>query len=245
MGESALLRTLRRSTYTTVLSGYEMLFESGYPSLRDGEETYDIEQKYGYTPEEILTSSFYNSRTEQFFEFYREVVLGAIDIQPGTGFLDMAELERRGLFQTIITRRLFGLPERAGCKNVINLHGSVYNNYCPHCGRRYSVDYIRNSKKVPLCEACNSVVRPKITLFGEMVDNQVITRAAEEISKADVLLVLGTNLSASLCSQLIKYYEGDKLVLIYPEYHFSERYADIVIHQRVDDALQQLRKELG
>lgn len=244
MAKSALLNILQDSRYTTVLSGYEMLFESHYPSLRDGEESFDIEQKYGYTPEEILTSSFYNSRTEQFFEFYREVMLGAVDIPPGSGFTDMAELERRGLFQTIITRRLFGVPERAGCKNVINLHGSIYNNCCPHCGRKYSIDYIRNSPKVPLCETCGAVVRPQITLFGEMVDNQVITRAAEEISRADVLLVLGTNLSASLCSQLVKYYEGNKLVLVHPEYHFSERLADVVFHQRVDETLQQLRKEL-
>ena len=157
----------------------------------------------------------------------------------------MAELEKAGLFQSIITRRIFGLPGRAGCKNVINLHGSVYDNYCPHCGRKYSMEYVRDSARVPLCEHCNTPIRPKVCLFGEMVDNVVITKAAEEIQKADVLLVLGTNLNSYLCSQLIDYYDGSKLILVNEEPHFSDKYADIVIHARVDDTLEKIRKELG
>lgn len=245
MNTKALVRMLKESRYTTVLSGYGMLYESGYPAIRDGEESYEIEQKYGYSPDEMFSSSFYSTRTEKFYEFYKDFILGAIDTPPGKCFLDMAELERRGLFQMIVTRRVFGLPERAGCRNVINLHGSVYENYCPHCGRRYPVDYIRNAKRVPLCEDCKSPIRPDVRLFGEMVDNRVITRATEEIGKADVLLVLGTNLKSQLCNRLIHYYEGDKLVLISPEPHFSDRYADLVIHQRVDETLEQIRKELG
>jgi len=245
MGESSLLKMLKESRYTTVLSGYEMLYENGYPSLRDGDEAYEYEQKYGYSPEEMLSSSFYSTRTEKFFEFYREVILNAMDTPPGKGYYGMAKLERRGLFQVIITRRLFGLPERAGCRNVINLHGSIYHNYCPHCGRQYPVEYIKNTKRVPLCESCNTVIRPGITLFGEMVNNQVITRAAEEVKRAEVLLLLGTHVHTSLSKRLINYYEGDKLVVVNPESHFSERYADIVIHQRVDDTLEQIQRELG
>lgn len=222
-----------------------MLYESGYPAIRDGEESYEIEQKYGYSTDELFSSLFYSTRIEKFYEFYKDVILSASDTPPGKCFLEMAELERLGLFQMIITRRVFGLPEKAGCRNVINLHGNVYENYCPHCGRRYPMEYIRNAKRVPLCETCNSPVRPDIRLFGEMVDNQVITRAAEEISRADVLLVLGTNLKSQLCNRLVHYYEGDKLILVSPEYHFSDRYADMVIHERVDKTLEQIRKELG
>ena len=107
----------------------------------------DIEQKYGYSVDEMFTSAFYSTRKPQFFEFYRNELLSALDIPPGKGYLEMAELEEKGLFQTIITRRVFGLPERAGCKNVINLHGSVYENYCPHCGKKYPVEYIRQAEE--------------------------------------------------------------------------------------------------
>ena len=240
-----LLQILKESTYTTVLSGYAMLEESGYPAIRDGEASYDIEQKYGYSADEMFSSSFYSTRTEQFFRFYRDEILSALDKPPGKCFYEMAELERRGLIHSIITRRVFGLPESAGCRNVITLHGSVYENYCQRCGRKYPVEYIRNSKRVPLCENCNTTIRPKVCLFGEMVDNQVITRAAREVQKADVLLVLGTNLKTNLCSQLVQYYEGTKLILVNAAPHYADRYADLLINERVDDTLEKIIKELG
>lgn len=245
MLEKTLLQMLQESRYTTVLSGYEMVEENGYPPIRDGKESYEIEAKYGFSLEEIFSSSFYSTRKEQFFEFYRNEILTSLDIPPGKGFLEMAELERRGLFHSVITRRIYGLPDRAGCKNVINLHGSVYHNYCPHCGRTYPMEYIRDSKRVPLCESCNTPVRPDVCLFGEMVDNRVITRAAEEVQKADMLLALGTNLNTYLCSQLVNYYEGNKLVVVHAEPHFSDRSADLAINQRVDETLENIIKELG
>ena len=245
MLEGNLLQILQESKYTTVLSGFGMLLESGYPSLRDGEKSYDIEQKYGYSMEEMFSSAFYSTHKVQFFDFYRNELLSQLDKPPGKGFFLMAEMERRGLFQSIITRRIFGLPKRAGCKNVIELHGSVYDNFCPHCGRKYPMEYIRDSVRVPLCENCKTPVRPKVCLFGEMVDNGVITRAAEEIQKAEVLLVLGTTLSSHLCSQLIDYYDGDKLILVNENSHHADRFADIVIHERADEMLERIRKELG
>ena len=156
----------------------------------------------------------------------------------------MARLEQEGVFQTIITRRLFHLPTRAGCRNVIELHGSIFRNYCAHCGREYPVEYIRNTEKIPLCGTCGQPVRPGVILFGEMVDNQVITRAATEMQKADVLLVLGTNLKSFLCSQLTGYYEGNKLIVIDGEDHFSNAGADIFWQSRVDDALAEIITEM-
>lgn len=235
---------LKKSRYTVVLSGRGMLEENGYPVVRDGGESYDIEEKYGYSAEEIFSSSFFSTRKKQFYDFYRNELLSAADIPPGRGFYEMAELEKAGIFQTIITRRLFHLPSRAGCKNVIELHGSIFRNYCPHCGREYPVEYIRNSSNIPLCENCGQAIRPGVILFGEMVDNQVITKAATEMQKADVLLVLGTNLKSYLCSQLTGYYEGDKLIVIDGEEHFSNKSADIFWKSRVDDALAEIITEM-
>lgn len=245
MAEGKILQILRDSRYTTVLSGFSMLLESGYPSIRDGDVSYDIEQKYGYSMEEMFSTAFFSTRKEQFYEFYRNEILSQLVIPPGKGFSEMARLEQKGLFQSVITRRIFGLPQRAGCRNVINLHGSVYDNFCPHCGRIYPMEYIRDSVRVPLCESCKTPVRPRVCLFGEMVDNSVITRAAEEIQKADVLLVLGSNLKSYLCSQLIDYYDGDKLILVNETPHYADRFADIVVHERVDDLLEKIRLELG
>ena len=238
-----VLEMLEHSSYTVVLSGVGMLGESGYPMLRDDENAYDMEQRYGYSAEELLSSAFLSTRKDQFFDAYRDEILANIDTPPGRGFTDMAKLANMGLFNQIITRRVYDLPRRAGCPNVINLHGSVYDNYCVHCGKSYPVEYIRASKKVPLCEDCGQVVRPGICLFGEMVNNQVVTYAANEIQKAEVLVVLGTNLKTYLCNQLIQYYGGDKLILINAEKHYSDKFADLVWYSRVDDALDKIIEE--
>lgn len=237
-----ILQMLKESQYTVAMSGIEMLLENGYPGLRDGAVSYDIEQKYGYSVEEIMSSAFYATRKELFFEFYKNEVLAQTEIPPGKGFMNLQKLEGYGLIQCSITKRIFGLLERAGCKNVVNLHGSVYDNFCPHCRKEYPIEYMKNAKGIPLCEKCENTIRPKITLFGEMVDNGIVTKAAEVIQKADVLLVLGTSLHAALCHQLIQYYNGEKLILITNQEHYSDKLADVVIYSRVDDALEKLVK---
>lgn len=242
--EETIFNALKKSKYTVVLSGVGMLAESGYPAIRDGEESYDIEQKYGYSVEEIFSSAFFSTRKEQFYDFYRNEILPSISIPPGKGFENMARLERAGLFQTIITRRIFNLPKRAGCKHVVELHGSVCRNYCSHCGKTYPVEYIMEADRIPLCEDCSQVVRPDVCLYGEMVDNKVITKAAGEVQKADVLVVLGTHLKTYLCEQLLNYYGGDKLILISEEQHYSNKLADIYWNSRVDDALDKIIKEM-
>ncbi|MEF9944957.1 MAG: Sir2 family NAD-dependent protein deacetylase [Lachnospiraceae bacterium] len=244
MKENGLCQLLQESKYTVVLSGFGMLIESGYPALRDGEESYDVEQKYGYSTEEIFHSEFFSTRKELFFEFYRNEVLSVTDRPAGRCFYALAELERRGLIQSVITRRVYGLPKKAGCQNVVEMHGSVYENYCPHCGEKYSIEFMKNSKRVPLCTKCSTPIRPNVTLFGEMVDNAIMTKAAEEVEKADVLLILGTNLKTYLCEQLVRYYQGDKVILISKNEHFSDKLADLVIHQRVDQTLDHLLESL-
>lgn len=243
MSDRNLLQILKESRYTVVLSGAGLMAESGYPLLRDGEESYEIESKYGYSFEEIFSSAFYSARKDLFFRFYKEVILEQTKTPPGRGFQALKELQDRGLIQAIITRRIAGLEDRAGCTNVINMKGSVFNNVCPSCGRQYPVEYIRNAKGVPLCEKCMVAIRPQVCLFGEMIDNQVMTRAAQEVEKADVVLVLGANLSSPLCSQMIQYYTGNNLILVTAAEHFSDQGADVVIYGRCDEFLDRLLSE--
>lgn len=244
MREKNILRILKESKYTVVLSGIEMMRESGYPLLRDGEESYDIESKYGYSFEEIFSSSFYSARKELFFRFYKDVILKASVIPPGKGFLSLKKLQDKGLVNSIITRRIAGLEERAGCTNVLNLKGTVFQNTCPSCGRSYSMEYMRNAKGVPLCEKCLVAIRPGVCLFGEMIDNGLMTRAAGEVEKADVLMVLGTNLNTSLCSQMLQYYTGGNLILVSETENYSDQRADIIIHGRSDEFVNKLAEEL-
>ena len=240
MKEKNILQVLRESRYTVVLSGVELMKESGYPLLRDGDESYEIEEKYGYSFEEIFSSSFYSARKERFFRFYKEVILKAAEIPPGQGFYDLKQLQDYGLIHSIITRRIAGLEDRAGCRNVINLHGSIYKNQCPRCKRMYPISYMLEAKRVPLCEECNMPIRPLICLSGEMVDSQNMTRTTQEISQADVLLLLGTTLGSEVFKQYVKYFSGRYVVVIHKQEHYTDKEADLLIMDYPMNVLPQL-----
>ncbi|MBC5659476.1 NAD-dependent deacetylase [Anaerosacchariphilus sp. NSJ-68] len=230
---------LDRSSYTVAMCGTDMMKESGMPSLRAPEIAYEVEKEFGYSPEEIFSSVFYVNRTEIFFKYYREKMLQP-PLEPSDGFYALAELEKRGKLQCSIANNVHNLPGRAGCQKVLNLHGTIYENECPRCGQRYPMEYIRDSKRVPLCEKCMAVIRPKVLLFGEQVDNQMMTRAVDEISQAQVLLLLGTAIHSGLCERYVKYFKGERLILINGVEHYTDERADIVLHEEVKTALPKI-----
>ena len=154
-------------------------------------------------------------------------------------------LEHMGKLKCTITRGIYGLPGKAGCRNVVYLHGCVEDNRCPRCGRKYSLDYVKNSPNtVPLCADCGVTIRPGVLLLGEMMHNEDITRAAVEIEKADMLLVLGCNLKTFLSEKFIHYYKGNRLVLINEHEHFADRQADYRIYDKPMNVLPKLLKAL-
>lgn len=234
----SLNRALKESKYTVVLCGSGILEEEGIYMLKKPERAYEIELKYGVSPEYIYSDGYYSTRPDKFFEFYRNEIL--IDIEPGDTPKKLAELERAGLIHYVISSNIYNLSGRAGCKNVINLHGNIYDNRCPHCQRSYPSEYIKNQSKVPRCESCGSVIRPKVSLFGDMLDGQIIAKTATEIEKADVLLILGTSLDSDVFHNYIKYFEGSRLILVHKEPHLKDKHADLVIYDEPKNVLNAL-----
>lgn len=231
---------LTESRYTVALCGSGMMEEGGFVGIKKQDKAYDIELKYGYGAEEFYTSAFYNTRPELFFKFYKNEMLHNAPILTASA-PSMAALERAGLLDYIITSNIYDIPRRGGCKHVVNLHGSIYDNQCPRCKKQYSLEYMMNtSHMVPLCEKCNIPIRPMISLFGEMVDSQRMTKTTLEISKADTLLLLGTALDSEVFHQYIKYFSGRWLVIIHKEKHYLDENATLVIHEHPMDVLPQL-----
>ena len=201
-----LQKILDESRYTVALCGSGMIEEGGSANMKNQDLAYKIEQKYGYCTDELYSSAFYNARSELFFTFYRNEILTHCPELTASGPA-LAALEKNGHLHCVITSNIYDIPRRGGCKNVINLHGSIYENQCPRCKKQYTLEYIQNyPRKVPLCEKCNIPVRPLISLFGEMVDSQRMTKTTLEISKADTLLLLGTSMDSDVFSQYIKYF---------------------------------------
>ena len=223
-----LHQILDESTYTTALCGSGMMEEGGFIGIKKQDKAYEIEERYGYGAEELYTSAFYNTRPDQFFEFYKNEMLRHVPDDTASGTA-LAALEGAGKLQCAIDSNIYSLLERGGCKNVVNLHGSIYDNQCPQCKRMYPVSYMLESERVPLCESCNVPVRPLISLFGEMVDSQKMTRTAEEVSRSDTLLLVGTTLASEVFRQYIKYFNGRNLVIIHKQEHYLDREASLVI----------------
>lgn len=231
--------TIDKSKYLVCLLGVEVSSECGCTNYRDENDAYRIELEYGYSPEEMFNASFFNTRPERFYDFYKKEMLKEIG-DAGDSLKVLRRMEEQGKLKCIITRDIFSLTKRAGCQKVYELHGSIFDNFCPHCGKKYSIEYIRDSKGVPKCSQCGVVIRPGVSLIGETVDIAKISRAAEEVQKADTLLVLGCHLKANLTETFLRYFEGRKLILLNSQEHYADKMADLVIYGKPMDILNDL-----
>ena len=122
--------------------------ESGIPDFRSVDGLYH--QKFRYPPETMLSHTFFERHTGEFFDFYRAKML-ALDAQPNAAHRKLAQWEREGKLKAVITQNIDGLHQKAGSREVLELHGSVLRNHCTRCGKAYGVERIVSSTGVPRC----------------------------------------------------------------------------------------------
>ena len=207
---AALEKILARSKRMVFFGGAGVSTESGIPDFRSVDGLYH--QKYDEPPEEILSHTFLMTRPEAFYRFYRDKML-PLEAQPNAAHLKLAELERAGRLTAVVTQNIDGLHQKAGSKNVLELHGSVLRNYCSKCGAFHGVEVIANSTGIPRCH-CGGVIKPDVVLYEEGLDENVMMKSISAIRHADVLIIGGTSLSVYPAAGLVRYYRGDKLVVI-------------------------------
>ena len=209
--EIATLKTwITESNRIVFFGGAGVSTESGIPDFRSVDGLYH--QKFDYPPETILSHSFFYSHTEEFYRFYREKML-PLEAEPNAAHLALATLEREGKLRAIVTQNIDGLHQKAGSREVLELHGSVLRNYCTRCGKFYGVEHIAESTGVPRC-ACGGVIKPDVVLYEEPLDENVMIKAIHYIRQADVLLIGGTSLVVYPAAGLVTYYRGHKLAVI-------------------------------
>lgn len=208
--------------------------ESGIPDFRSVDGLY--RQKYAYPPEVILSHSFYMEHTEDFFAFYRAKML-CPDAQPNAAHRKLAEWEQMGKLKAVITQNIDGLHQKAGSREVLELHGSVLRNYCRRCGRFYGMDAVAQSDGVPRC-TCGGDIKPDVVLYEESLDDDVMARAVHYIRHADMLIIGGTSLVVYPAAGLVRYYGGDKLVVI--NKGAVDVDADLVIDAPIGQVLSQV-----
>ena len=210
--------------------------ESGIKDFRSVDGLYH--QKFDYPPEQILSHSFFYQHTAYFYRFYREKML-PLEAQPNAAHKKLAELEQAGKLRAVVTQNIDGLHQKAGSRQVYELHGSVWRNYCQKCGKFYAPEYIRDCESVPHC-TCGGLVKPDVVLYEEGLDEACIDGAIRAISQADVLIVGGTSLTVYPAAGLIRYYRGHKLVLINRDETPYDSYADLVLRDPIGQIFSQL-----
>ena len=184
--------------------------ESGIPDFRSVDGLYH--QKFRYPPETMLSHSFYMAHKAEFYEFYRAKMLSP-DAQPNAAHRKLAQWEQEGKLKAVITQNIDGLHQKAGSREVLELHGSVLRNHCTRCGKFYGVERILGSRGIPRC-TCGGVIKPDVVLYEESLDEDVLARAIHYIRQADMLIIGGTSLVVYPAAGLVQYYRGHKLAVI-------------------------------
>ena len=222
-----LQQIIDNSNHIVFFTGAGVSTASGIPDFRSTDGLYN--QKYQFPPEEILSHHFFKQHTEEFFRFYRDKMLYP-DVKPSFVHQYIATLEKRNKKVTIITQNIDGLHQLAGSTNVLELHGSVLRNTCMQCHTKYSLDEILKMDTVPHCPKCNGIIKPDVVLYEEGLDETILNQSLHALQTADTCIVLGTSLLVYPAAGLLRYFGGDKLVLINRDQTSYESTADLTIH---------------
>ena len=222
-----LQQIINNSNHIVFFTGAGVSTASGIPDFRSTDGLYN--QKYQFPPEEILSHHFFKQHTEEFFCFYRDKMLYP-DVKPSFVHQYIATLEKRNKKVTIITQNIDGLHQLAGSTNVLELHGSVLRNTCMQCHAKYPLDEILKMDTVPHCPKCNGIIKPDVVLYEERLDETILNQALHALQTADTCIVLGTSLVVYPAAGLLRYFGGDKLVLINRDQTSYDSTADLTIH---------------
>ena len=222
-----LQEIIDNSNHIVFFTGAGVSTASGIPDFRSTDGLYN--QKYQFPPEEILSHHFFKQHTEEFFRFYRDKMLYP-DVKPSFVHQYIATLEKRNKKVTVITQNIDGLHQLAGSTNVLELHGSVLRNTCMQCHTKYPLDEILKMDTVPHCPKCNGIIKPDVVLYEEGLDETILNQSVHALQTADTCIVLGTSLVVYPAAGLLRYFGGDKLVLINRDQTSYDSTADLTIH---------------
>ena len=236
-GVKTLQDWIDESKYIVFFGGAGVSTESGIPDFRSTDGLYH--QQYDYPPETILSHTFFERKTEEFYRFYRDKML-CLDAKPNPAHLKLAELEQAGKLKAVITQNIDGLHQAAGSQEVLELHGSVLRNYCTRCGRFFGVEAVKQSEGIPRCD-CGGIIKPDVVLYEEGLDEEVMARAVHHLRKADMLIIGGTSLVVYPAAGLVHYYQGNRLVLINKAATSLDDSAGLVISGPIGEILGQIK----
>ena len=234
-----LIKTSRNIVF---FGGAGVSTESGLKDYRSEDGLYNTVKKYNVPPETILSRSFFEAHPDIFYDFYYNYFLSCTG-EPNRAHISLAKLEKTGKLKAVITQNIDGLHQKAGSKNVIELHGTTKKHYCPKCNTDFPTeDIVALKGGVPRCEKCGSVIKPEVVLYEEQLDNKVIEDAISAISSADLLIIGGTSLAVYPAAGFIRYFGGENIVLINKEQTPYDSRATLVFREKIGEVLSETVK---
>ncbi len=232
-----LQEMIDESSRIVFFGGAGVSTESGIPDFRSADGIYH--QQYKYSPEQVVSHTFFMCYPEAFYEFYKEKMM-ALDAKPNPAHLKLAELEKAGKLTAVVTQNIDGLHQAAGSRNVYELHGSIHRNYCMKCGKFYDAGYVKNYDGVPRCE-CGGMIKPDVVLYEEGLDQATIQGAVRAISQADMLIIGGTSLVVYPAAGFIDYFRGKYLAVINKSETARSVRADLTIAAPIGEIMSKIR----
>ena len=236
----ALKEMINECHNIVVFSGAGISVPSGIPDFRSADGIYNQKGKYSISPEEIVSHSFFYSNTEEFYEFYKEKMCYP-KAEPNAAHKYFADLEKKGKNVIVVTQNIDGLHQKAGSKIVYELHGTIHQNFCTKCSRLFGLDYVLNSKGVPVCDKCGGIIKPNVVLYEESLDEDIISRSINAIMTCDVMIVIGTSLKVYPAAGFIRYFKGRYLVVINKESTSYDNMCDLVFNEDVINVVKHLK----
>lgn len=235
-----LAEMIENSKRIVAFTGAGVSTESNIPDFRSSKGVYEqIQKEYKRPAEVLLSHSFFKAHPEIFFDYLKKYLIFP-NAEPNDAHKSLAKLENSGKLSAVVTQNIDGLHTKAGSKNVLELHGSLYRNYCVKCGNKFPLDYVLNSKDIPHCSECGGIVRPDVVLYEEPLNEKITIKAAKEISRADMLLIMGTSLNVYPAAGFIRYFGGENLVILNRDSTPYDAAAKLIINKKAGEAMRKV-----
>ena len=238
-----LQKIIDESKKVVFFGGAGVSTESGIPDFRSANGIYSLKLDRNFSPEELVSHTMYEKYPKEFYDFYKKHLVYP-KAKPNFAHKYLVKLENEGKLSAVVTQNIDCLHEMAGSKNVLKLHGTVDSNTCVNCGKKYNLEEfleICDKENVPHCPKCGGIIKPDVTLYEEVPDQLTFSKAINEISKADTLIIGGTSLIVYPAASLIQYFQGKNLVLINKSQTEQDNFANLVIHESIGEVFKNLR----
>jgi NAD-dependent deacetylase len=241
-----LAELLGQSRRAVALTGAGVSVPSGIPDFRTPETGLWAK----VDPMEVAHISVFERDPERFWSYYRPRFQALGDKEPNRAHEALAELERRGLIEGVITQNIDRLHRAAGSENVIEVHGSIETSSCLECGTAYgldAVDSLFDERGVAICSACGGAVKPDVVLFGELLPEEAMARATELAEGADLMLCVGSSLEVHPVAGLpqLTLSRGGSLAIVTKGETPYDRDAELKLDGEIDEELSALVAVLG